>query len=121
MVFQSQGHVLEHRSTPLARWLGARRVRLAFWIAVGEGLLVVLHVIPWLIALLVAIAVAVFYFAAGRELRSPTAREISLIGAGSQLLMILVPVFLAIVGWLAIIALVVLAVVAVFALLTFKR
>jgi hypothetical protein len=121
MVFESRGQVLEHRSTPLARWLRVRRIRLAFWIAVGEGLLVVLHVIPWLVALLVAVVVVVFYFAAGRELRSPTAREISLVLAGSQLLMVFVPVFLAIVGWLAIIALVVLAVAAVFALLAFKR
>ena len=32
------GPLVEHGSSRMARWLRARRVRIAFWIAVGEGI-----------------------------------------------------------------------------------
>ena len=52
----SQGHVLEHRSTRGGRWLRAKRTRIALGIAVVEGLLVVLDVIDWWVAVAFAIA-----------------------------------------------------------------
>jgi hypothetical protein len=107
----SQGHVLEHRSTPGSRWLRAHRVRIAIAIAVVEGLLVVLNVVDWWLAVLVAAAAIGFYLVAGRELRSYTLRQLSWIAAAAQALVVLVPVLVFVISGLAIVALVVLAVV----------
>jgi hypothetical protein len=104
--------------SPAGRWLRERRFRLALWIAVVEGILVLFGVIPKLAAVLIALGVIVGYFAAGKNLKQSVVREGALIAMGSQALVILVPLFLIIVGWLAILALVVLAVVAVFVLLS---
>ena len=107
----SQGHVLEHRSTPGGRWLRSRRLRIALAIAVVEGLLVVLDVVDWWLAVLVAAAAIGFYVVAGRDLRSYTARQLSWIAAAAQALVVLVPVLVFVISGLAIVALVVLAIV----------
>ena len=125
MVFRTQGlgsgELVEHRSTPLSRWLRARRLRIAAWIAVGEGVLVLIHAVPRLPAMILAAAIVLFYFAFGRQVRVDSLRQVSWIGAASQALMILVPVLAAVIGGLAIIALVALAVVALFVLLQDRR
>jgi hypothetical protein len=117
----SQGHVLEHRSTRGGRWLRARRVRIAFAIAVVEGLLVVLDVVDWWIAVAFAIAAIAFYLAVGRELHSYAVRQLSWIAASAQALVVLVPVLVLVVGWLAILAVAVLAVVALVLLFSDRR
>ena len=121
MVFRTQGvesgQLVEHGSRPLGRWLRARRLRIAAWIAVGEGVLVLIHAVPRIPALILAFAVILFYFAFGRQLRPDSLRQVSWIAAASQALMILVPILAALIGGLAIIALAVLAVVALFVLL----
>src|SRR5919204_1179862 len=120
MVFRTQGvqsgQLVEHRSTPLSRWLRARRLKIAAWIAVGEGLLVLIHAIPRILAMVLAAAIVLFYFAFGRQIRWDALRQVSWIGAASQVLMVLVPVLAALIGGLAVIALVVLALVALFVL-----
>jgi len=125
MVFKTQGlgsgELVEHRSTPLSRWLRARRLRIAAWIAVAEGILVLVHAVPRLLAMVLAAAVVLFYFAFGRQLRWDAVRQITWIAAASQALMILVPVLAALIGGLAIIALVALALVALFVLLQDKH
>ena len=115
------GHVLEHRSTPGGRWLRARRLRLALGIALVEGLLVVLDVVEWWVAVVVAAAAIGFYLVAGRELRSYTARQASWIAATAQALVVLVPVLVVVVSWLALVALAILAVVALVVLLSDRR
>ena len=121
MVFRTQGvesgQLVEHRSTPLGRWLRARRLRIAAWIAVGEGVLVLIHAVPRLLAMALAAAVVLFYFVFGRQLRADSLRQVSWIAAASQALMVLVPVLAALIGGLAVIALAVLAVVALVVLL----
>jgi hypothetical protein len=107
----SQGHVLEHRSTPGGRWLRSRRLRIALAIAVVEGVLVVLDVVDWWLAVLVAAAAIGFYVVAGRDLRSYTAKQLSWIAAAAQALVVLVPVLVFVISGLAIVALVVLAIV----------
>ena len=107
----SQGHVLEHRSTPGGRWLRARRLRIALAIAVVEGLLVVLNVVDWWLAVLVAAAAIGFYLVAGRALRPYALRQVSWIAAAAQALVVLVPVLVFVISGLAIVALAVLAVV----------
>jgi hypothetical protein len=121
MVFRTQGvgsgQLVEHGSTPLSRWLRARRLRIAAWIAVGEGVLVLIHAVPRLLALVLAAAVILFYFAFGRQVRWDALRQVTWIAATSQALMVLVPVLAALIGGLAVIALVALAVIALFVLL----
>jgi hypothetical protein len=117
----SQGHVLEHRSTPGGRWLRARRLRIALGVAIVEGLLVVLDVVPWWIAVLISIAAIAFYIVAGRNLRSYAATQASWIAAAAQALVVLVPVLVVVISWLAIVALAVLAVVALVLLLADRR
>ena len=117
----SHGHVLEHRSTPGGRWLRARRLRIAFGVAIVEGLLVVLDVLDWWIAILLAAAAIGFYLLAGRDLRWYTARQASWIAATAQALVVLVPVLVVVISWLAIVALAVLAVIALVLLLVDRR
>jgi hypothetical protein len=112
---------IEHRSSRTGRWLRARRVRLALWIAVGEGLLVIFDVVPGWTALLVGALILAFYLFVGRGLRSDTGRQASWVAAASQVLVALVPVLLFFVGVLAIIALAVLALVALVALVADRR
>ena len=106
------GPVLEHGTSRTGRWLRARRIRIAFWIAVIEGLLVALHVISWWLAVAIAIAVVASWFGFGHRIRSDTVRQGLWIGAVSQSLVALVPVLVAIVGTLALIVVALLAVVA---------
>ena len=112
----SRGQVIEHRSSRLERWLRARRVRIALWIAVIEGVLVVIGPISRWIAVLVGVGAIAFYFLAGRDLPSQAGRQASWIAAASQALVLLVPVLVVVVGTLALIAVAILAVVALIAL-----
>src|ERR671936_897519 len=124
MVFRShgvEGQLVEHGSTPLSRWLRAKRLRIAAWIALAEGVLVLIHVVPRIPALILAAAILLFYFGFGRHLRADSLRQVGWIAAASQALMILVPVLAALIGGLAIIALVALAGVALFVLLQDRR
>jgi hypothetical protein len=107
-------HAIEHGGSRGGRWLRARRTRFAAWIAVVEGILIVVHAIGRWPALIVALAVLATYLVAGRNLRSDTGRQAFWIAAASQGLVALVPVL-----WFfnKALAIVVVAVVAVFALI----
>jgi hypothetical protein len=106
------GPAVEHGSSRIGRWLRARRVRIAFWIAVGEGILIVFHAISWWAAIAIAVLVVVGWFSLAHRLRSDTARQAGWIAAVSQALVALVPVFVLIVGTLALIVVGLLAAVA---------
>jgi hypothetical protein len=112
---------IEHRSSRTGRWLRARRLRLALWIAVAEGLLVIFDVIPGWTALLVGALILAFYLFLGRGLRSDAGRQASWVAAASQVFVALVPVLLFFVGILAVIAVAVLAAIALVALLADRR
>lgn len=117
----SHGHVLEHRSTAGGRWLRPRRLRIALGIALVEGLLVVLDVVDWWVAIVFAFAAIGFYLVAGRHLRSYTARQASWVAAAAQALVVLVPVLVVVISWLAIVALAILAVIALVVLFADRR
>jgi hypothetical protein len=106
------GGIVEHGTSRTSRWLRARRVRVALWIAVIEGLLVAVHAISWWLAIAIAILVVVGWFSLAHRLRSDTARQLGWIAAVSQALVALVPVLVIIVGTLALIVVGILAVVA---------
>lgn len=112
----TSGEIVEHRSTPAGRWLRAKRLRVALWIAVVEGILVAFGVVPWWLAVVLAAALVAFHFWAGSDLPSEAARQISWILATSQALVALVPILVAVVGTIALVAVGVIAVLALIAL-----
>jgi len=92
--------------------LHRNRIKIALWIAVIEGLLALIGVIPrWFVFVLAAIAVAFWVFAA-RNYRSETSRSLGWIFAVSQAAAVLVPVVWYLARWVAIIAIVAIAVIA---------
>lgn len=113
--------VLEHGTSRSGRWLRARRLRVALWLAVIEGILVVFDVIPGWIALVAAAIAILFYVMVGRDVNSDTVRQSSWILAMSQVLVALVPVLVFVVGALALILVGVIAVVALVALFADRR
>jgi hypothetical protein len=114
-----RGALIEHGTSRSSRWLHDRRVRIALWIAVIEGVLLLVHAIPRLPALAIAIVVVALYFWLGHRLRSATARQVGWIAAVSQALVMLVPILIIVVGTLALIVVGLLAVVAL--ILLFSR
>ncbi len=111
-----RGDVIEHGSSRTALWLRERRIRIALWIAVVEGLLVAIHVINRWVSVAVAAAAILVYFFAGRDSRSATARQLSWIAAASQAAVVLIPILLIIVGTFALVAVGVVAAIALVAL-----
>ena len=116
-----RGAVVEHRTTRPGRWLRERRIRLALWVAVIEGLLIVVGVIPWSLALVVAAAIVVGYLALRSRIGSDTSRQAAGIAAGSQAIVAVVPVLLAVATVLALIVLAVIGIIALLVLLGARR
>lgn len=116
-----QTPVLEHRSSRSSRWVRAYRLRIALWIAIVEGVLVVFNVIDVLPTLIVAALVVGFYFWLGQRLRAGLARDAAWIGAVSQAMVALVPLLVLVIGTLALIAVGALAAVVLVLLLTSRR
>lgn len=113
--------VVEHGTSRSGRWLRARRLRLALWIAVVEGALVAFHVVSWWLAIAVAGAAFALYLFVGRENRADTVRQASWIAAASQAFMLLVPIVFIVVGTLALVVVGILAVVALVFLFSERR
>src|SRR5207247_1905657 len=109
---------IEHRSSRLGRWLRPRRIRVALWIAVIEGLLVAIS--PdynrWTV-ITIAIIVLALYVVVGRRIESDTARQIFWIAGLSQSLAVIVVIFSFIVVWISLITAGIFAAIAVFFLL----
>jgi hypothetical protein len=77
---------------PPEGFLRENRLRLSFAIALVEGVLVLVGVIPS-IALYVLTAIALaFWFGVARRYRSPSARQASWVFAASQAIAVLVPI-----------------------------
>jgi hypothetical protein len=95
--------MIEAGSTRTGRWLRERRLRLALWVAVIEGLLVALtHDLTRWTVLVIAVIVLAFYMTAGRSMRWDVVRQLSWIAAASQALAILVIIAAFILGIVAI-------------------
>ena len=105
--------MIEAGTTRTGRWLRERRLRLALWVAVIEGVLVALtaDLTKWTV-LVIGIILLAFYIVAGRNMRWDVARQLSWIAAASQALAILVVILAFVLGLLAIVAVVVFAIVA---------
>jgi len=96
--------MIEAGSTRTGRWLRERRLRLALWTAVIEGILVaVSHDLTRWTVLVIAVIVLAFYVLAGRTMKWDVGRQLSWIAAASQALAILVVLLAFVVGLLAIV------------------
>lgn len=105
--------MIEAGSTRTGRWLRERRLKLALWVAVIEGLLVALthDLTRWTVLILAAIVLA-FYMLAGRTMKWDVGRHLSWIAAASQALAILVVILAFVVGLIALVLVGIFAVVA---------
>jgi hypothetical protein len=110
--------VIEHRQGRFGRWLHERRVAIAVWIAVIEGLLLIVHAIPRLLTLAIAVLIVVAFFWLGHRLRPGALRDVAWIAAVSQAFVMLIPILAIVVGTLAFVAVGVLAVLALVLLFT---
>lgn len=118
---------VEHGSTRSERWLHDKRLNIAAWVALVEGLLIVVGVIPRMIGLILGAVLIVLYFAnyyrdsAARARRSGLGHSAAWIVAASQALVILVALALIILKAVAIVAVGVIAVLALVVLLSDRR
>jgi hypothetical protein len=103
---------LEHGSTRGGRWLRRYRLRIAFWIALVEAILLVAGFFDRWAVLFFALLAIVGYFLIASRLRAGVARDAAWTVAVSQALVALVPILVILVGTLALIAVGILAVVA---------
>jgi hypothetical protein len=105
--------MIEGGSTRIGRWLRERRLRLALWVAVIEGLLVALtpDLTKWTVIIIGTIMLA-FYMVAGRNMRWDVARQLTWIAAASQALAVLVVILAFVLKLVAIVAVVIFALVA---------
>jgi hypothetical protein len=105
--------MIEAGTTRTGRWLRERRIRLTLWVAVIEGVLVAVtaDLTKWTVLVIAAILLA-FYVVAGRNLHWDVGRQLSWIAAASQALAILVVVLAFVLGFVAIVAVVIFAIIA---------
>jgi hypothetical protein len=115
------GFVVEHRETPFTRRLRRRRIQIAVAVAVVEGVLLVAGVLPWWVAIVAATAAVGLYVWVGRDHASPGVRAVSWVAAVSQLIVVLLPVGIVLVGVLAVLIVALLAAVALAVLLLDRR
>ena len=114
--------MIEAGSTRIGRWLRERRIKIALWVAVVEGLIASFsHNIGRWTILIMAVVVLAFYMVAGRQLKWDVGRQLSWIAAASQVLAILVIIFAFILKLIAIVAIVAFALIALVYLLADHR
>jgi uncharacterized membrane protein YphA (DoxX/SURF4 family) len=82
------------------------------WIAVVEAALIVFGVIPRWPAFFLAVALILFWMLLGRKAGSDTIRQLTWIGAASQVMIVALPFLLALLTFAAFVALAILAMVA---------
>ncbi len=115
------GLVVEHRASLFSRRLRRRRVEIALGIAAVEAVLVLVGIVPWWAVIAAAAVSLAAYAGAGRRQPSPGLRTATWLAAVSQLVVVLVPVAIALVGLLALAVLVVFAGVALTVILHDRR
>ena len=104
---------IEHRTSRTGRWLRARRIRIALWIAVIEGIIVALaHDVSRWTVIAVAIPLLAVYVFWGRNARSDSVRQLAWIAGASQSLAVVVVILAFVLSWLALILAGIFAVVA---------
>jgi hypothetical protein len=114
--------VIESGSSRAGRWLRERRLRLALWIAVIEGVVVAVRgdISRWTV-LGIAALVLVVYILVRENIRWDAARQVVWIVAASQVLALLVVILAFVVGLVALVLVGLFAIVALAYLFTDLR
>jgi len=112
---------IEHGSTRGGGWLRDRRLKIALGLAIVEGLLVALDVVPAWFAIVLAIAVLAAYFGWARASGPDWLREPGWVVAVWQAVVLLVPILVVVVGTLALVAVGAIAIIALVALFADRR
>jgi phosphatidylserine synthase len=104
---------IDHGSSGVGRWLRERRLRLALWIAILEGIVVALRgdISRWTVVVIAAL-VLIVYMLVRQNIRWDAARQVVWIVAASQVLAVLVVIMAFIVGAVALVLVVLFALVA---------
>lgn len=92
---------IDHGSTRWGRWLRARRIRIALWIAVIEGIIVAVSpdFTKWTV-IAIAIPVLAVYALWGRNAKSDTVYQAFWIAGASQSLAVVVVILGVLLSWL---------------------
>ena len=104
--------VVEHGESTFSRRLRRRRFAVAGVIAGVEAVLVLVDALPWWAPVLAAGGSVALYVGWARDHSAPIVRSAAWIAAASQLVVVLVPVAVVLVGLLALVGVVVLAAIA---------
>jgi hypothetical protein len=104
--------VIDGDSSRAGRWLRTRRIRIALWLAVFEGIVVAIKgESKWVVAVIAAL-VLIIYAALRDRLNWDAGRQVLWIVAASQVLALLVAIFAFILESIAVILVVIIAVAA---------
>lgn len=114
--------MIEGGSTRAGRWLRERRLRLALWIAVLEGIVVAVRgdISRWTVVVIAALTL-VIYMLVRENVRWDAARQLIWIVAASQVLALLVVILAFVVGVIALVLVAMFALVALAYLFTDLR
>jgi hypothetical protein len=96
--------VVESHSTRMSRWLRERRLRLALWIAILEGIVVAVRgdISRWTVVV-IAVAVLGIYLATRDRISWDAGRQVVWIVAASQVMALLVVILAFFVGVIALV------------------
>jgi hypothetical protein len=105
--------VIEGGSSRAGRWLRGRRLKLALWIAIFEGIVVALRgdISRWTVVAIAAL-VLIIYMLVRQNVRWDAARQVLWIVAASQVLAVLVVILAFVVGAVALVLVALFALVA---------
>jgi hypothetical protein len=123
VIGSAQEHpVIDAHSTRTSRWLRERRIRLALWIAVLEGIVIAVsgQFSKWSVLVIAALVLGLYVVLRDR-LSWDAGRQVLWIVAASQLLALLVVLFFFLFKWIAIALIALFAVLALVYLLSDVR
>src|SRR5919205_3564685 len=105
--------VIDAHSTRASRWLRERRLRLALWIAVLEGIVVAIRgdISRWTVIVIAALVLAV-YMSLRDRIRWDAGRQVLWIVAASQVMALLVVILAFVVGIVALVLVALFAIIA---------
>ena len=105
--------MVDAHSTRMSRWLRERRLRLALWIAILEGIVVAVRgdISRWTVVV-IAVAVLAVYVTTRDRIRWDAGRQVIWVVAASQVMALLVVILAFIVGLVALVLVAAFAIVA---------
>ena len=106
-------HAIEPEPSRVGRWLAVRRLQLALTIAAIDGLVVLFSAsFSWIVALIIAVPIILFYLVSGRSIQSDAGRQLAWIAGASQVFAVLLAILFIVLKWIMVALIVVLALLA---------